>query len=158
MNTDTLAAPPELPVSIKHGRGETILLAEDQLLMQVVTRRLLERIGYRVLTASSVEEALVVWLDHESEIHLLITDFTFNSTLTGMDLIMKVHKRMPTLPALIVSGSWVPDQWKKPSLPSGVAFLAKPYQITDLAAAIRRMLETPRPMVGLGSMPKLSSR
>lgn len=131
----------DLPDSIATGRGETVLLAEDQLLMQMVTRRLLERIGYRVLLAGSVEEALLLWLDHRKEVHLLITDYTFESSLTGMDLIVKLHKHAPTLPALIVSGSWTPDARKKLTLPRGVQYLAKPYQTVELAATLRRMLD-----------------
>lgn len=134
--------PADLPDSIMTGRGETVLLAEDQLLMQMVTRRLLERIGYQVLLAGSVEEALLLWLDHQEEVHLLITDYTFESSLTGMDLIVKLQKHAPTLPALVVSGSWAPDVRKKPPLPPGVEYLAKPYQTVELAATLRRMLDS----------------
>lgn len=134
--------PPEaaLPPTLT-GHGETILLAEDQELMQLVTTRLLTRLGYRVLVACSVESALSMWQDHQDKVELLITDYTFHSSLTGMDLIAKLHKRAPALPALIVSGSWLPDPKKKPPLPPNVAFLAKPYAMQELGTTVRRLLD-----------------
>ncbi len=145
MNVDTATSSLFLPSSITPGRGELILLAEDQHLMQMVTQRLLGRIGYRVLLAGSVEEALLLWLEHEEEVELVVTDYTFESVLTGMDLILKLHDRAPELPALIVSGSWEPDPRKEPPLPPHVAYLAKPYEIAGLSAAIRRLLNERHP-------------
>ncbi len=109
--------------------------------MQVVTTRLLTALGYRVMVAGSVKEAVLLWLDQEGEIDLLLTDYTFHGTLTGMDLIVKLRKRAPDLPALIVSGSWAPDPRKKPWLPPNVAYLAKPYEMVYLAETVRQLLD-----------------
>lgn len=109
--------------------------------MQVITTRVLTQLGYHVLLAASVEEALVLWREQEEAIDLILTDYSFHGTLTGMDLLRKVHQQAPELPVLIVSGSWLPDARKDPPLPANVNHLAKPYLKAEIAQTVHRLLD-----------------
>lgn len=126
---------------LPRGRGETILVVEDQKLMQVVTSKVLTDLGYRVMVSSTVLDGFDEWRSHEGEINLILTDFIFEGSLTGMDLLQKVKARAPQLPILIVSGSWLPDAKKDPPLPGNVVHMAKPYRRAQLAIAVRTLLD-----------------
>ncbi|HDL52455.1 MAG TPA: response regulator [Proteobacteria bacterium] len=67
-----------------HG-WETILLVEDNEHVREVSRAILEQFGYRVLSAESGSEALRVLEDHESSVHLLLTDVVMPG-MNGRDL------------------------------------------------------------------------
>ena len=54
--------------------GETVLLVEDEAANLKITRLILERLGYRVLVASTSDEAFAVVKKHLGEIDLLLTD------------------------------------------------------------------------------------
>lgn len=140
--TDDLNPPtPRHPPPLPRGQGETILLVEDQELMQVITARVLTQLGYHVLVAGTVPSGFRVWQEHAHTIKLLLTDYIFQGHLTGLDLVTKVHRVEPELPVLIVSGSWLPDAKKDPPLPPNVAYLAKPFKRSDIAHTVRRLLD-----------------
>lgn len=125
--------------------------------MQVVTTRVLTDLGYQVLVAGSVVEALKVWRDHEEKIDLILTDYTFHGRLTGMDLLTTVQVRRPEMPVLIVSGSWLPDARKDPPLPANVNHLAKPYRKAEIAQTVRRLLDE-HPPKSKPTKPRQSAR
>ena len=129
------------------GGGETILLVEDQKLMQASTTRGLTQLGYRVLVAGSVREGFQTWQKHHNEVALIVTDYSFRGSQTGMDLLLKVQALEPSLPVLIVSGSWLPDARKDPPLPANVAYLSKPYRKEEMASTVHRLLSQRAPMV-----------
>ena len=113
--------------------------------MLVITTRVLTDLGYRVLTASTVTDGFNLWQERQAEIKLIITDYIFDGTITGMDLLIKVHVRVPELPVLIVSGSWLPDAKQEPPLPANVTYLAKPFTRAEIAHIVCELLSAPPP-------------
>ncbi|MCY2928622.1 MAG: response regulator [Planctomycetota bacterium] len=57
-----------------HGGNETILAVDDEASVLSVATELLRKAGYRVLTASSTEEALAIVEQHDSPLDLLVAD------------------------------------------------------------------------------------
>lgn len=51
-----------------YGKGELILLVDDEIAVLKITKRTLENFGYRVLTARNGLEAIQVYSDKKSEI------------------------------------------------------------------------------------------
>jgi PAS domain S-box-containing protein len=86
------------------GNGETILLAEDDYSVRMITRRVLEMYQYKVLEAASSGEAIEVWSRHRQEIALLLTDIVMRDGMTGRDLADRLRSERPGLRLIFMSG------------------------------------------------------
>jgi two-component system cell cycle sensor histidine kinase/response regulator CckA len=119
--------------------GETILVVEDDAVIRNAIRRILERAGYAVLTASTPVEAIELAADHEVPIHLLLTDFGLHA-VTGRQVADILLRDRPSLRVLYVSG-----HSEAKVLPQGVApgtaFLQKPFSIEALVRHVRELLD-----------------
>jgi len=104
-----------------------------------VTRRVLERYGYRVSVQTSSVAALAQVRENPSGVDLVLTDYTMPQ-LTGMDLARAAHRLRPELPILLTSGLGdVPSQDERQA--TGIReLLMMPVQPGDLVAAIRGAL------------------
>ena len=98
-----LAAAAEVEADIR-GRNETILLVEDEPALRLMTRRMLERKGYRIREATDGQEALEVWQSHAGEISLLLTDIIMPGEMTGRDLAERLWGQRPGLKVIFTSG------------------------------------------------------
>jgi hypothetical protein len=130
------AATTEMP------RGsETVLCVEDEAALAALVNDLLRRCGYRVLQASSGEEALVVWQEHRAEISLLLTDLVMPGSLNGRELAKQIHQEAPSLPVIYTSGYASDVAGDDLELIDGVNFLPKPYPAPKLAQMVRERLD-----------------
>ena len=124
----------------EQGRGETVLLVEDEPDILIITRRMLERLGYRVLGAAGPEEALRLSAEHEGEIPILITDVIMPH-MNGKDLSVELRKTRPGMKTLFVSGYTADVIARHGVLDEGVEFIEKPYAIEALAERTRELLD-----------------
>ncbi|EKD83476.1 MAG: two-component protein, sensory box histidine kinase/response regulatory protein, partial [uncultured bacterium] len=85
------------------GQGETILVVEDDTSILKMIRLLLESLDYRVLAAESPNAALRLVKEHNSEIHLLITDVIMPE-MNGKILSNQLQELCPSLKCLYMSG------------------------------------------------------
>ena len=122
------------------GRGETVLLVEDEALNLSVSRAMLEDLGYRVLTAGTPGEALRQAKAHAGEIQLLITDVVMPE-MNGRDLARLLGAIYPGLKCLFFSGHTANVIAHRGVLDEGVHFLQKPFSMRDLAIKARKALE-----------------
>jgi CheY-like chemotaxis protein len=79
---------------IPRGRGETILVVEDDAPVLGLARRTLEKLGYAVMTSANPVEAIANAREHDGEIHLLITDVVLPE-MSGKDLAREISKIQP---------------------------------------------------------------
>jgi two-component system cell cycle sensor histidine kinase/response regulator CckA len=86
------------------GGSETILLVEDDLAVRLITRRVLESFGYRVLETASAQEAMELWRQRAGEIALLLTDVVMPGGLSGRDLADQLRFEKPELTIIFMSG------------------------------------------------------
>ena len=119
---------------------ETILLVEDEATILKMTRKMLERLGYTVLTAAAPEEAIDVARDHGDEIRLLMTDVVMPE-MNGRDLAEKLLSLYPNLKWLFMSGYTEDVIAHHGVLDEGVHFIQKPFSMQDLAAKVRKILD-----------------
>lgn len=130
----------------KPNRGwETILVVEDDLAVRQVTKRLLERLGYRVLAASTPGEALVLVRTDHAEIHLVLSDVNLPQ-MSGPESYERLKAERPGLQVLFVSGYVGEPGANRDVLPAGAQFLQKPYTITQMGDRLRTMLD-PNPEI-----------
>jgi PAS domain S-box-containing protein len=98
-----LAAAAEAEAEVRGG-NETILLVEDDHVVRLTTRRILESKGYRIREATSGREALKVWQRHAEEISLLLTDIIMPGKMTGRDLAQRLWGQKPGARVIFMSG------------------------------------------------------
>jgi two-component system cell cycle sensor histidine kinase/response regulator CckA len=119
---------------------ETILLVEDDDTVRKLTRRMLEHLGYTVLTANNGREALDIVRTGGQQIDLLLTDVVMPE-MAGHDLAQEVSSIRPGMklvfmsgyPGRVTSGLGVSE--------ANVLFLQKPFSTEDLGRRIRSALD-----------------
>ncbi|MEX2577941.1 MAG: ABC transporter substrate-binding protein [Verrucomicrobiales bacterium] len=119
------------------GSNETILLVEDEKMVRMIARKLLDMHGYRVLEAESGRDALKVWAEHSDEIDLLLTDIVMPEGLSGHDLAQKLQLESPGLKVIYSSGYSAEIFRGDAVFPDDALFLGKPYQPDDLLGKVR---------------------
>jgi CheY-like chemotaxis protein len=118
---------------------ETVLLVEDEAPLRSLLRELLEASGYTVLEAGHGVEAIAVAREHPGTIHLLLTDLVMPQ-MTGRELSERLLSLRPEIEVLFMSGyaAGGPPQHE---IPSGAAYIEKPFTADSLAGAIRALLD-----------------
>ena len=129
--------------AVEHApRGrETILLVEDEKAVRTMASLCLQKFGYRVLEAAEGREAISVWERHGKEIDLLFSDMVMPNGITGLDLAELFRQTKPGLKVIITSGYSVDLRKTGVSVESGFLYLAKPYEMKNLAAIVRNCLD-----------------
>ncbi|HEY6838591.1 MAG TPA: PAS domain S-box protein [Geobacteraceae bacterium] len=135
-----IAARDETPGEAPRGGTETILLAEDDHQVRVLTRKLLERFGYTVIEATDGKEALAKFLTHGGEIDLAILDVIMPEK-NGRDVYEEMVALKPGLKALFTSGysADILQRWGMGR--ENLTFVSKPTLPIDLLKAIRSLLD-----------------
>jgi signal transduction histidine kinase len=132
------AKPTDLDPHRRNGH-ETVLVVEDEDAMREVTRRVLARDGYDVLTAANGAEALEIAADH-NDIALLLTDVVMPGML-GKELAETVLATRPTTAVLYMSGYARGVLGRTQTLDPGVALIEKPFSAAVLLLAVREALD-----------------
>jgi CheY-like chemotaxis protein len=118
---------------------ETILFVDDEEDIVTMRTRMLTYLGYRVLPATSPEQALAYFTGGEEHIDLVITDHTM-PRMTGLQLATEITTHHPHVPIILCSG-YSEAVTLEEALDAGVRrFLAKPVDMRLLAIAIREIL------------------
>ena len=134
------AARPEPEPAFPPGRGQTILLVEDEPSVLASTRLLLERLGYVVVPALGPGEALARVQAFPGTFHLLLTDVVMPD-MNGRELAERVLALRPGLPVLFMSGHTADILAPHGVLDDGTRFLSKPAAMADLAKAVDAILK-----------------
>jgi PAS domain S-box-containing protein len=121
--------------------SETILVVEDEPAVLALSRRALEAHGYVVLAASDGHDALRVVERHGGTIHLLVTDVVMPG-LSGRQLADSLAARRPGIRVLFMSGYPGDAVVQHGGLPTGSAFLQKPFSPDGLARKVRDVLDS----------------
>ena len=123
------------------GGSETILLAEDEPTVRMLTRIILERRGYRVLEAANGPEAVVLWTRHRAEIALLLTDLVMPGGMTGLQLAQRLRHDQPRLKIIMTSGYSAEIAGTELEPRHGDIFLQKPCAPELLLETVRQCLD-----------------
>ena len=121
------------------GGNERILLVDDEQPLTELGREMLESLGYRVSITTSSADALAIFRARPWEIDLVITDMTMPG-LTGKELAREVIAIRPDIPIILCSGLSTKSSATDAREAGIREFIMKPYVLSSLAAAIRRVL------------------
>ena len=125
---------------VKRG-DETILLVEDERTFLEMAKKMLEILGYTVLSAYTPGDAIRLTEVHTGKIHLLMTDVIMPE-MNGRDLARKLILVYPDLKCLFMSGYTSNVIANHGVLDEGVQFIQKPFSEEDLAAKVREVLDS----------------
>jgi PAS domain S-box-containing protein len=129
------------PAGALDGGRETVLMVEDEPAILVMCRAMVEKLGYRVITAGTPGEAIRLAQEHAGQIHLLMTDVVMPE-MNGRDLARRILSLYPDLKCLFMSGYTANVIAHHGVLDEGVQFLQKPFTLKDLSARIRTALDS----------------
>ena len=113
-----------------------ILVVDDEIILRDLVHMLLDGEGYNVLAAADGTEALELSRTHPGKIDLLLTDVEM-PRLDGITVYRRIHAERRTIKVLFMSGG-ISDSLE---LPTGSAFLPKPFLTSTLCTKVREVLE-----------------
>lgn len=120
------------------GRGEHVLVVDDEIEVARLLERMLVARGYHVTTFTSAEEAAAEFHAHPRAYQLVVTDQTM-PRLTGVELARRLKAIRPDIPVVLTTGYGDPLT----TMPEGSAVdavAAKPFVAAELARTLRHLL------------------
>jgi PAS domain S-box-containing protein len=125
----------ELPM----GRGETVLVVDDETSICEIMKDTLENYGYKALIAYDGTEALAVFSQHPGKIDIVLTDLMM-PYMDGPATIRALRKIKPDIKIIAASGLLIHDKLTEPSVAGVQAYLQKPYTTEKLLTTLREVL------------------
>ncbi len=122
------------------GRGETILLVEDEPLVLQMGADLLDSLEYKTLTATNGEEAVRVFASEGQNIDLVITDVVM-PRMGGLELIRVLKEMGSEVPVIVWTGYPLGKSQEELGSLNVAGWIMKPPRRTELAGKIRQVLD-----------------
>ena len=135
--------------AVRRGRGEVILIVEDDAGVRNYISETLAELGYEVLEAESAETALATF-DRTPNIDLLLTDVVLPS-LNGRQLAEVLYRRRSRTKVLFMTGYPGDAMVQGGRLEAGVELVQKPVDIATLSTKIRTILDAACSALGAGA-------
>ncbi|MCF8128529.1 MAG: DUF3365 domain-containing protein [Deltaproteobacteria bacterium] len=127
------------PVKRLEGKGETILIVDDEENQREITSRMLDALGYRPKAVSSGEEAVEYLKDNS--VDLLLLDMIMDPGINGLETYEMIKRVHPHQKAIVVSGFAETDIVKKTQALGAGEYLKKPITLERLARVVKEELE-----------------
>ena len=122
------------------GKGETILLVEDEPAILKLCKRILVLLGYAVLDAGSPRKALDIVDQYDGTINLILTDVVMPG-MNGKQLAETIELKHSGIKVLYMSGYTSNAIAHRGVLDDDIRFIQKPFSQADIAVKIREILD-----------------
>jgi CheY-like chemotaxis protein len=132
---ETGALQTDLPL----GKGELILVVDDEESIREITRGTLETFGYTVITAGDGTEALALYADKRNEIAVVLTDMVM-PFMDGPATIRALQRMNPRVRIIAASGLGTGQRVGEGALEGVAVFLNKPYTAEKLLKTLAQVL------------------
>jgi signal transduction histidine kinase/CheY-like chemotaxis protein len=124
------------------GSRETILLAEDDRFVRMLTKHILIKYGYLVIEALDGDDALEKFRDNLESVQLLLLDVIMPKK-TGKQIYDEARKIRPDIKVLFMSGHTYDVITKQGVFSEGVPLISKPLTPGELLVKVREVLYGP---------------
>jgi len=125
------------------GRGETILVVEDESTTRGVVCEILQALNYQVLLAKNGWDALLIFEKEAENIALVLSDMMM-PLMDGMKLYQQLVKQWPNVRMVIMTG-YSPDIQRDGLLKSGILdWLPKPFNMEQIAMTVQNAITAPK--------------
>ncbi len=133
----------ETVISLVRDKLQTVLLVEDETALLKMAEVLLQRLGFKVLSASSPAEALRLAAENPAGIALLLSDVVM-PVMNGRELARQVKELCPGIKTLFMSGYTAEVIARHGVLDKDLHFIQKPFSLKELGEKIGKLLESPQ--------------
>lgn len=124
---------------VDKGTGsETILVIDDEEMVRHTAIQMLERRGFRTLTAADGQAGLEVFQQHRDEIDLILLDHSM-PRMSGQETLQALRKLDVSLPIVIITG--FPTRLE--DFEGATELVQKPFSLDGLAGIVRDVLDRP---------------
>jgi CheY-like chemotaxis protein len=120
----------------KAGARPVVLIVEDEILLRLHAREVIEDGGFDVVEAKNADDAISI-LEQRNDVVLIFTDINMPGSMDGLKLTHFVKDRWPPIKIIATSGH---ARITADDLPEGSHFVPKPYQPTEIADAIHQLV------------------
>jgi two-component system cell cycle sensor histidine kinase/response regulator CckA len=141
---------PAIETQPEHKKSETettatteckkILLVDDEEYIRDLGKRILERAGYDMITASNGKEALEIYSREQSNISLVILDLIMPQ-MDGEKCLEEFLKKNPTLRVVVSSGHSLDSKEMDRLSTYAKGFVDKPYQMKEFMQVVKEVLD-----------------
>jgi CheY-like chemotaxis protein len=139
---DEAVAAPDHPAPL--GDGELILVVDDEEAILDISRRTLEKRGYRVLTAAEGATAVALYAQHAREIAVVLTDMAM-PVMDGISTLHALRRINPSVKVVASSGMGSNVNAARITDAGIKFFLRKPYRVDTLLKILREAIDSPAP-------------
>jgi DNA-binding NtrC family response regulator len=133
--------------NVPSGRGELVLVVDDEPAVRNVLGASIERFGYRVLLASDASSALRLLDERPAEVAAVVADIAM-PRLDGLALASEIRLRRTDLPIVVMTAALNEEKRASFTRLGVVEFLIKPFRSEVLLKALDRVLKTKSAVVG----------
>jgi signal transduction histidine kinase/ActR/RegA family two-component response regulator len=119
---------------------ETILLVDDEAMILEVGKQMLEKMGYKVITADSGKTALDIYQKKRDDISLVILDIIMPE-MGGGETYDKMKKVNPDIRVLLSSGYSIDGEATEILKRGCNGFIQKPFSVSGLSVKLREILD-----------------
>ena len=116
-----------------------VLVVEDEPITRMDVVEQLEEGGFKVFEAPNADKAIKI-LEENPAIRVLFTDVDMPGSMDGLKLAAAVRDRWPPIKIVVASGL---RKINMDALPDDSRFFSKPYNVNEIAATMRHMVQTP---------------
>ncbi|MFO8184157.1 MAG: PAS domain S-box protein [Candidatus Aegiribacteria sp.] len=121
------------------GKGEILLLVEDEPAIRDMGELMLRKLGYEVISTGTPDETIEMVREHTGRIDLLITDIVMPG-MNGRELADRLQELYPELKLLFMSGYTADVVAHHGVLDDGLNFIQKPFTLRELSAKVHSAL------------------
>jgi two-component system cell cycle sensor histidine kinase/response regulator CckA len=136
---DLTAMEKKTPIEEYLGRGEKILVVDDEESQREIACSMLTRLGYDATTVPTGEDA--VEFIKEQPVNLVILDMIMSPGIDGWETYKRIAKIRPGQKAIIASGFSETDEVRNTQLLGAGKYIRKPYTIRKLGHAVQDELK-----------------
>ena len=123
----------------RRGRGETVLVVEDDATVRLLVTQVLMELGYRYVEASNASDA-IPYLQSDQPLDLLVTDVGLPQ-MNGRQLADIARQHRPGLRILFITGYAEKATLRNGFLAPGMEMLSKPFALDALGEKIRELID-----------------
>jgi PAS domain S-box-containing protein len=124
---------------LPRGRGELVLVVDDEAHIRTISKQTLEAYGYSVIVAPNGAEALSLFLEHAGKVRAVVTDMMM-PTMDGPTFVRALRRIDAAVPVIGASGLNVDTMTDRARDAGATTFIPKPYSAEDLLVCLSELL------------------
>ncbi len=137
-----------LPMQDFMGDGQVVLVVDDVEEQREISTRMLQRLNYEAVTASSGEDAVAYMRENRADV--LVLDMIMDPGMDGLDTYRAIRRLHPGQKAVIASGFAENERVREAQKLGAGEYVKKPYTLESIGVALKRALH-PHPDEGSGN-------